>query len=397
LKNVLPVLFILILVCLSKQSLSANFTFGKEEKIVSVLLNEKRGYWVSLPSSYSNINNKTYPVVYLLDAEQNYLFHTFSGMLKQMAADASPLIPEVILIGITNKNRIRDVSPTQSLTQYGGKKHSALKISGGADTFIKFIQMELIPKIERDYKVSEYNILAGYSFSGLAVINALFTKPNIFDGYIAIDPSMWWDEQVMLKRTEHFLSSQKLNKTQLFISSSKRVGNVFPKENYVIELIEKIESVKKPGLNFGFRVYGLEENHQTMPILSFYNGMRFIFDGYMIDEETRFRPATELEIHFAELSEKLGVKLTLNENLVNWFAQDQMYNDQFDIDTQRGIGFLELNLKWYPDSPNAYINLGDGYKNVNDAQKALATFKNGLSFFPDNKKLKALVNNFYSN
>jgi predicted alpha/beta superfamily hydrolase len=397
LKKVLPVLFVLILACLSKQSLSANFTFGKEEKIDSLLLNEKRGYWVSLPSSYSNENNKIYPVVYLLDAEHNYLFHTFSGMLKQMAADASPLIPEVILVGITNKNRIRDVSPTQSLTQYGGKEHSALKISGGADTFIKFIQMELIPKIEREYKVSEYNILTGYSFSGLAVIHALFTKPNIFDGYIAIDPSMWWDEQIMLKRSEQFLSHQKLNKVQLFISTSKRVGNIYPKENYVIELIEKFESIQKPGLNFGSRVYGLEENHQTMPILSFYNGMRFIFEGYMIDEETRFRPATELELHFATLSEKLGVELKLNESLVNWFAQDQMYNDQFDMDTQRGIGFLELNLKWYPDSPNAYINLGDGYKNADDPQKALATFKKGLSFFPDNKALKAVVNNLYSN
>lgn len=123
-------------------------------------------------------------MVYLLNAEQNYLFHTFSGMLKQMAADASPLITEVILIGMTNKNRIRDVSPTQSLTQYGGIEHSALKISGGADSFIKFIKIELMPKLECDYKVSEYNILAGYSFSGLAVIHALFTKPNVFVGYM---------------------------------------------------------------------------------------------------------------------------------------------------------------------------------------------------------------------
>ena len=77
LKNIFSVVFVFIVTCFSEQSLSANFTFGKEQKVVSVILKEERDYWVSLPSSYSNANNKTYPVVYLLDAEQNYLFQTF--------------------------------------------------------------------------------------------------------------------------------------------------------------------------------------------------------------------------------------------------------------------------------------------------------------------------------
>lgn len=68
-----------------------------------------------------------------------------------------------------------------------------------------------------------------------------------------------------------------------------------------------------------------------------------------------------------------------------------MYNDHFDVDTQSGIRFLELNLKWYPDSPNAYINLGDGYKNVNDAQKPWGYSKKDAHFSLITKNSKLLL------
>lgn len=381
----------LLLLTYSAQGQSTDFSFGEEQLISSKILKESRKYWVSLPASYSPEDDKSYPVIYLLDADQNHFFQVFSGMLRQMAADSSPQIPEVILIGIVNENRVRDMSPTMSTTLYGGKTNESLKITGGATEFMQFIENELKSEIELTYKTSGYDIFIGYSFSGLPIMHTLFSKPNLFDGYIAIDPSVWWDNQLLLKQFEQFSLLTNLNNKRLFIASSKRVANVYPKANYVVELIKNFKSTNITGLSFDSKIFGLEENHQTMPILSFYAGIRFMFEGYMIDEEARFRPASDLKSHFTKLSEKLGTELKLSESLINWFAQDQLYNDQFGINPAGGIEFLKLNLYWYPNSVNAYINLGDGYASQLNYKQAISTYQKGLLKFPEDQNLRSKI------
>ena len=93
-------------------------------------------YWVSLPSSYRKNGYKKYPVLYFTDADFNSFFHAFSGIAKQMSSDASPQIPEMIVVGIVSQNRVRDSAPTKSLMQWGGTVTKALETTGGADNFL---------------------------------------------------------------------------------------------------------------------------------------------------------------------------------------------------------------------------------------------------------------------
>lgn len=111
--NILRTFYILISALLvSYQVQSSDIKIGEKHHIHSQTLSEKREYWVSLPPSYEENNYKHYPVIYLPDADFNSFFQTFSGMTHQMASDASPKIPEMILIGIPSQQRVRDSAPT---------------------------------------------------------------------------------------------------------------------------------------------------------------------------------------------------------------------------------------------------------------------------------------------
>src|SRR6185369_6618719 len=77
--------------------------------------------------------------------------------------------------------------------------------AGGADNFLKFFETELIPQIEKQYRVQPYRIFAGHSFGGLFAIHALITKPKLFNSYVAVSPSLQWENFEALKRAEDFL------------------------------------------------------------------------------------------------------------------------------------------------------------------------------------------------
>jgi predicted alpha/beta superfamily hydrolase len=382
---------LILFIILSLNVYANDIKIGEKKTLQSNTLKEKREYWVSLPKSYNNNSYTKYPVLYLLDGDMHSFFQTFSGMVNQMSVDASPTIPEMIVVGIVSQNRVRDSSPTNSLTQYGGTTNQGLNITGGAEKFIHFIKNELIPIIDLNYRTSDYRVLTGYSFTGLPVIQSLFATPETFNAYIAIDPSMWWDNQFMLKQLKPFYQNPALAKRRLFIATSDRVTEVYPKENYVVKFIEKLNKHPKQGLDFDSITFGLDENHHTMPILSFYKGLRSIFDGYMIDDHTRFRPASELKLHFEKVSKKLGANFYLYEDIINWFGYERLYNTQFGIDIDRAIEFFLLNTEYYPLSANAWDSLGEAYLVKGENKLALESYKKSLKLNPQNDNAKEKI------
>lgn len=393
-KKILFFLFSLI----TLSAYAEDIVIGKKYQVESKVLNENREYWVSLPSSYRKNSHKKYPVLYFTDANLNSFFHTFSGIAKQMSADASPQIPEMIVVGIVSQNRVRDSAPTNSLMQWGGTATKALETTGGADNFLKFLQTELVPHVEQNYHTADYRILAGYSFTGLTVIHSLYQTPAFFNAYIAIDPSLWWDNQIMLKRYSEF-SKKELSKRQLFVSTSDRVPSLYPKENYVIEFIRKLEASPVKGLNVHSEVFGTDQNHHTMQIMSFYLGLKSIFSGFMIDDAIRFRPAAELKAHFESISDKLGVKLMPREGLVNFFGYNRLYDNQFPTNSAAAIDFFKLNTEYYPESYNAWDSLGEAYWYEKEYKLALDAYKKSTQLNPENsnaqekiKQIKAQLN-----
>ena len=195
-KNILILTSILLLASCKKDEFNPNLT--KEFSIQSVSNGATYSIKVALPENY-NPENQKYATMYLMDGEE--IFSYVADNCKDISAGHSA--SNVLVVSISYGNdRTFDYTPT--VTPDGG---------GGAEKFSAFIQNELIPKMEKDYSAdtSRHNrIILGHSFGGL-LGSYMFTNHNeVFGNYILLSPSLWYDNEIILKLE---LEHRELNKT----------------------------------------------------------------------------------------------------------------------------------------------------------------------------------------
>src|SRR4029453_10711274 len=186
----------------------------------SAVLGEERIILVRTPAGYET-NKVKAPLRFKTDGDA-HMGHTASTIefLTQNGR-----IPDLIVVGVTNTDRTRDLTPVKSTNKNAAGELQA-PTAGGADNFLKFFETELIPQIEKQYRVQPYRILAGHSFGGLFAIHAMITKTSLFNSYIAVSPSLQWENGEALKRAEDFLANQKELKVTLFTSIGNEPGRI---------------------------------------------------------------------------------------------------------------------------------------------------------------------------
>jgi predicted alpha/beta superfamily hydrolase len=194
-------------------------TIGHIDSLKSDILGETRNIWVYLPQNYQE--GQKYPVLYLLDGDGH--FHSVTGLIKQLSTNGTFVLPEMIVIAIPNTNRSRDLIPTKVDVDY----HTGNKLqydSGGGSAFLDFIEHELIPYIDRTYPTTSFRTYVGHSFGGLSVIHALTTRSHLFNNYVAIDPSFWWDNMAYLETVDSLLSVKDYTNKGLFVGMANTMG-----------------------------------------------------------------------------------------------------------------------------------------------------------------------------
>ncbi|MDK7674505.1 alpha/beta hydrolase-fold protein [Weeksella virosa] len=172
---------ILFLFCLTFAQIGFSqekLSIAKIQKINSKILNTEREIWVNLPESYSNnkLQKVSYPVIYVLDGESNFTFLT--GVVSKFQSGFYPEMPESIIIGITNKNGDR----TKDFTHVNDVN------------FLNFIQTELFPFMQKNYRVNDFRLLIGHSLGGYFALKTLYNHPKTFNGFVAHDPSIWFND-----------------------------------------------------------------------------------------------------------------------------------------------------------------------------------------------------------
>lgn len=177
----------------------------------SSLLGEQRTYAVHLPDSYVRAPAKRYPVLYVLDGTSQSM-HTAASAALMARIGA---MPEAIVIGIpSGDTRNRDYTPP-GMRQDNDDAKSA---EGEADRFLAFLQRELVPHVEREFRTGGERVLAGNSRGGLFVVHAFIAQPGSFDAYIANSPALWRDDAAMVARLERFLRGNRMLRGKLFLS-----------------------------------------------------------------------------------------------------------------------------------------------------------------------------------
>lgn len=378
---------------------SNGIVVGEKDSLFSKVLGENRPIWVYKPDSdtITGEHQKRYPVVYLLDGDWHFV--SVVGMLQQLSyINGNTICPEMIVVGIPVKDRYRDLTPTCD--------SAFSETSGGYSRFISFIKDELMPHIASKYPVAPYNLFIGHSLGGLTVINTLITDPGLFNGYVAIDPSMWWDHQVSLKAAAKVLGKQSFNNIRLFLAIANsmdagmdtasvrndRTRGTLPIRS-LLGFSDTLHSFSDNKLNYQVKYYP-KENHGSVPLIATYDALHFIFDFYQLPltkkdyADTTMELADRIEKHYKNITNKMGYEIKPSESTINTLGYNSLYLNNLKL----AAYFFELNITNYPDSYNAFDSMGDYYSATGDKRSAIDMYRKALSI-QENKDTRKKVEN----
>ena len=323
-------------------------------KINSAVLGEERTILVRVPAGYET-NKHRYPVLYMTDGNA-HIGHT-SSTIEFLARNGR--MAEMIVVGITNTDRTRDLSPTHvKTTVAGGSSELQFPTSGGGDKFLKFIETELIPQIEKSYRTQPYRVLAGHSLGGLFAIHAMISRPELFNSYVAVSPALQWDNQVVVKRAEDFFKARKEWEGTLFMSIGREPG---PIEDGYFQLKQVLEKNQTKGFEWEAKQLD-DEDHGSVVMPSHYLGMRKVFAGWQVPRNPETGQVSGdfkgIEEHYQKLSQRFKFTVIPPEFLINQMGYQSLFADRFD----EAITIFKTNVERYPDSANVYDSLAEAYE-----------------------------------
>ncbi|WP_160710882.1 alpha/beta hydrolase [Chitinophaga solisilvae] len=379
-------IFLLLLSVAMIQQLSAQSLLS----VHSAILGEDRPVTIILPETYrdTTIAPASYPVLYLFDGEWNTT-HA-AAIVQHLSKGMYAMIPEMIVVGIHNTARTRDLTPTHAPTTRPGKKGTLYSESGGGEKFISFLQQELIPYVRKNYRTSGYQVLSGHSFGGLATMNIIMHHTALFNACIAIDPSMWWEEERFLDGFPAVLQQQDMKGRKLFVAEANKVAIPQDTTTDHPRAIKRLANEILPlsavsGLQWKHKFY-LEEDHGSIPLPALYDGLKFVFNGYQTQVK---QVADDYELYlrnYAAISKSNGFVFKPGESLTYAIGQYALSQQK-----PAAINFLLLNVQQYPSSIPAHLALAAAYLRLQQPAAALNTYRKALQLAPDNGFVKEKI------
>ena len=388
--------------------LAQKVTIGTIDTIESKILGEKRTVWVYVPDDNQGaiFAKKNYPVVYLLDGDAH--FYSVVGMIHQLSSvNGNTICPKMIVVGIPNTNRTRDLTPTKGDIDHPFSDSTMVANSGGGEKFMSFIEKELFPAIESKYPTLPYRMFIGHSFGGITVMNTLIHKPHLFNSYVSLDPSMWWDKQSLLNTIAKTTFGEDYSTKSLYLGIANTMSrgmeiesvkkDTSPATEHIRALLKLDEILtNNNGKQLKYRgKYYPEDDHGSVPLIAEYDALRFIFDFYkfqidfedFMDEKSNLM--NKLVSHYNNISKEFGEEIKPDEQMINAMGYQFMNMGQFEKSEQ----FFKLNITNYPESFNTYDSIGDLYSTMGEKDKAIENYKKSISLNPDSfskPKLEAL-------
>jgi predicted alpha/beta superfamily hydrolase len=257
---------------------SIPFQIGVIETIASKELSENRTLNIYLPYGYHKDSARTYPVIYLLDGSVDEDFIHIAGLVQNFSFPWIAALQPSIVIGIANVDRKRDFTFPSEVEL--DKKECPT--SGGSEKFMTFIEKEVQPFIEKNYKTTASKTLIGQSLGGLLAATVLLKRPALFNTYIIVSPSLWWNDGSLLTKQGSSAEISKLNfqpGTKIYVGVGKE-GSKAGREKWVMETTAKqLAANLKESKNKNIRVvfdYLPDENHATVTHHAVYNAFKLL-------------------------------------------------------------------------------------------------------------------------
>ncbi len=233
--------------------------------------------YVSLPRQYRT-SGEDYGVLYLLDAD--YSFAIARNVVEHLSDRGD--VQRLIIVGIAydgppayRLNRTRDYTPSH--VPKGGYGSAYQAVSGGGPLFRQFMADDLIPFMEREYRTTSERVLVGHSYGGLFAIWVALTAPDLFDGYVIVSPSLWYDDGMIFGEEQRLAEGRDDWPLRLYLGVGSREIN---RQHDMVADLQRLASRLKgrgyPGLRLRSEV-AADETHNSMFPRAFSNGLRFVF------------------------------------------------------------------------------------------------------------------------
>lgn len=354
-------LFLLLLCVYSVTIFSQKTT----EILSSVRLKEDREITIGLPASYEKNSNKSYPLLVLLDGD--YLFDPFQGALNYGAYWDD--LPEMIIVGIgQNKNNERE-------TDFAVDETTGLPIEKG-EKFFEFIGLELVPYIQKKYRVNPFRIVAGHDITAGFINLFLYKEQPLFSAYISLSPEL---AQGMEEQIPERL---RLINQQIFYYQSTADGDVKKMQKRIKELDNATKVINKPTLNYKFDDFK-GASHYSLVLHSIPSALYYFFAAYQPISNTEFSEkiatlpsgyvdylSNKYDVLEKTLSLKIPIRINDFKAIEAAILKNKAYSE-FDK-------LAELAKKNYPKAMLGDYHLGLMYEKTDDLKKAIKSYQNAF-------------------
>lgn len=324
--------------------------------IASAALGETRHVEVTLPASYAWATERRYPVLYLLDGQT----HAGHAVASSEFLAAQGELPELIVVSVESTERVRDFTQTDWPEGWIG--------GGGAAHFTRFLLTELIPRIERDYRTLRtppFRILAGHSASGQYVLHQLASEPAGFHAYLAMAPSLEWDDQLPARELESaLLRADRPARFVYFAYGDDHEAALA----HDLRLARALAAAAPGTLRAEVRAFP-EERHSALPLLALIDGLRALYAGYALPEHLAAKGLAAVDAHYAALSAQLGIPVAVPEAALNEVGYQLLGSER----VAEAIAVFDRAARENPSSANAWDSLAEALEQgarLDEAQRA---------------------------
>ena len=337
----------------------------REITLKSKTLGEDRGILISTPAYYENGSDR-YPLVILIDGERHTRYTSEIGDLYHQSG-----LPNIIIAGIVSTHRQGDFTP-------GASDGSAA--ASGNDHFLKFIEEELIPYMEAGYRTAPYRILIGHSGGGLFATYALSGSPGLFDAFICISPTLSWEDFALIEPTVSFLKKRDRLEGRLYLSLANEGGE---ERRGILRFKSALEAWAPEDLLWTFREYP-DETHETVPLISIYHGLRFVFSDYRLPDRVREAGLEAIINYYQRVARIYRLDPRVPQRVLMDLGFEQMGASDYDNASATFTYFAER----YEGNPIPLIALGDIRLARNDRAGAAAYFLEASRMIPKDPDLE---------
>jgi len=346
-----------------------------EYSIKSAKLGETRTVYV-VPALHDAENANRHPVLVILDAEDGFQFAAAVANIAFLSSRGE--IPPLIVVGVPNgKDRTHDLTPRPSR-----RTASSNRTAGGAAATSSFIVDEVLPLVRSKYRTEPTTLLAGHSFGGLFAVHIAATRPDVFNGVIAMSPALWWNESTAASAYADSIAAIR-TPLRLFATS----GGIEPAiDASTRRFAARLDSLKPANVGFAYKRYP-DDVHEVTPVTSLVDGLRFIFAPLSLnrvpvlgirkgDSAVVVNAFVATQRSYARAAGDLRLSQTaLPEEFVNNIG----YAVLRELRLPRVAAWIfRQNVAVYPDSPNVYDSLGDALLASGDRPGARVEFQRSI-------------------